>query len=160
MIKKQVTMRVTRAAGMLFVFLSCCGDDDQSITPGVHTRLESGSAVVLDQQDSQAIALLLYEENLISNREVNQKVNEVVRSIPRSRTSNDSVMLSFRRWLEEWAANHARQVEGAWLDGGYSMETHSSKAEVDSMRRLQTDSIRLIVRARVMRRVSVALNPK
>lgn len=100
---------------------------------------------------------MLYERNLVSVPEVNQKMNEAVLRISRDGASPDSVMPLLFRWLEDWVAAHPAQVEAARLAGGaYTPEARRTYVDTDSSRKMQTDSIRRLVRSKAWRRIEAA----
>lgn len=89
---------------------------------------------------------MLYERNLISDPEVNRKMNEAVLRIMQDGASPDSVMPNFLSWLEDWVSTHPAQVESARLTGGaYTAEARRLYVDTDSSRRVQTDSIRRLI---------------
>ncbi len=105
---------------------------------------------------SSEVARMLYEQNLISNPEVNREMNRAALRITKEGASPESVMPIFLRWLERWAATHPAQVEAARLAGSsYTPTARRLYADTDSTRKAQTDSIRLLVQARAKRRLEL-----
>ena len=102
---------------------------------------------------SAEVSRMLYERNLISNPEVNRRMNQTVLQISRDGAAPDSVMPVFFHWLENWASTHPTEVEAARLVGGaYTLEARAVYVDTDSSRNAQTDSIRRLVRERARRR--------
>jgi hypothetical protein len=102
---------------------------------------------------------MLYERNLISDPEVNRKMNEAVLRITKDGASPDSVMPNFLDWLEDWVDTHPAQAEAARLaSGAYTMEARRMYVDTDSSRKAQTDSIRRLVRAIAKRRTEVNMD--
>lgn len=64
---------------------------------------------------SARVSELLYERNLVSDPEVNAKMNEYVLAVSRDGVPADSVMPRFHRWLEGWARAHPNRVAAARL---------------------------------------------
>lgn len=99
---------------------------------------------------------MLYERNLISDPEVNRKLNDAVLRITRDGASPGSVMPNFLRWLEDWVSTHPIEVEAARLAGSaYTPEARWLYADTDSSRKAQTDSIRRMVWARAKHHIEV-----
>lgn len=92
---------------------------------------------------------MLYERNLISEPEVNAKMNEVLLRISREKVPADSVMPEFYAWLDQWASDHPDRVAAARLAGGaYSPEAVRERARTDSVQKAQADSARRASRER------------
>lgn len=64
---------------------------------------------------SARVSVLLYQQGLVSDPEVNAKMNEYVLAVSRDGVSVDSVMPEFRHWLEAWAQAHPDRVATARL---------------------------------------------
>lgn len=64
-------------------------------------------------QASRAISEMLYEENLISDPEVNHKMNEYVLAVSRDGTRVEVVLPEFHHWLEEWVRRNPDRVAAA-----------------------------------------------
>jgi hypothetical protein len=61
---------------------------------------------------SARVSELLYGQNLISDPQVNQKMNEYVLAVSRDGIPADSVLSAFHLWLTEWArANPGRVAQ-------------------------------------------------
>jgi hypothetical protein len=111
------------------------------------------------QRTSVEVSKILYERNLISEPEVNRKMNEAVLRITKDGASPDSVMPNFLNWLEDWIDAHPAQAEAARLVGGaYTIEARRMYVDTDSSRKAQTDSIRRLVRARAKRRTEASMD--
>jgi hypothetical protein len=106
---------------------------------------------------SGELSEILYERNLISDPEINQKMNQAVLRITRDGAQPDSVMPKLLDWLKDWVSTHPVQVEAARLAGGaYTSEARRMYVDTESSRLAQIDSIRQLVRARAKRRIEVA----
>lgn len=102
---------------------------------------------------------MLYGRNLISNLEVNRKMNDAVLRITRAGAPPDSVMPQLLDWLKDWVSTHPLQVEASRLAGGaYTSEARRMYVDTDSSRKAQIDSIRQLVRDRAKRHIEVALD--
>ncbi|HEX8361362.1 MAG TPA: hypothetical protein VF613_14710 [Longimicrobium sp.] len=102
---------------------------------------------------------MLYEQNLVSDPEVNRKMNQAALRIVEDGVPPESEIPLLLRWLEQWVATHPAQVEAARLAGGpYSPEARRLYIDTDSSRKAQTDSIRRLVRERAKRRIEVVLD--
>lgn len=112
----------------------------------------------LPGEASAQVSRMLYEQNLISDPEVNREMNEAVLRITKGGASPDSVMPRFCRWLERWASTHPARVDAARLAGAYTSEARRMYADTHSSRKVQTDSIRRLVEARARRRREASLH--
>lgn len=158
-----MTMKIRTSAknivwsGSFFLLFGCERANGHGSPPNANASITGGSALLPREETSEAIAKLLYDQNLISNPEVNRKMNEVVVRISRDGASQDSAMSTFHHWLDEWTATHPLQVEEARLaGGGYNAEAQRMNAAADSTCKSQTDSIRKLVQERLRRRVESA----
>lgn len=64
-------------------------------------------------QATAAVSDLLYRDNLITDPEVNARMNEYVLQVSRDGKPADAVMPVFHRWLAEWAREHPDRVASA-----------------------------------------------
>jgi hypothetical protein len=129
----------------------------QEHTPGDRTKLWSDQKSLLPDPVSAEVSKLLYERNLISDPEVNRKMNDVVLQISRDGVAPQSAMPLFFRWLEDWASKHPAQVEAARLAGGaYTLDARRTYIDTDSAREAQIDSIRRLIRESATRRIEAA----
>lgn len=71
---------------------------------------------------SARVSEMLYGQNLISDSQVNAKMNEYVLAVSRDGVPADSVMPEFHRWLVEWVRVHPNLVEAARLEPGPSSQ--------------------------------------
>jgi len=101
-------MKSRRVAGAVLAFLAlsgCAGDggarDEQTLSPA---------------EASVRVSELLYQQNLITYRQVNEKMNEYVLAVSRDGVPADSVMPGFHRWLEAWTRTHPHSVAAARLE--------------------------------------------
>jgi hypothetical protein len=58
---------------------------------------------------------MLYEQNLVSDSEVNARMNEYVLAVSRDGARPDSVLPAFHQWLEVWSRAHPDRVKRASL---------------------------------------------
>jgi hypothetical protein len=70
----------------------------------------------LDPAEASAqVSVLLYQQGLVSDPEVNAKMNEYVLAVSRDGVPVDSVMPEFHHWLEAWARAHPDRAAAARL---------------------------------------------
>ena len=152
--------RVIKAALLVGIAIAVCGckpHGEPNATPDSIAVFRTNSPRLPVREVSRDIAKLLYGQNLIHDQEVNRKMNEAVLRITRGGEPPDSVMPAFHDWLGEWATAHPAQVEAARLAAdGYDVEAYRASIRTDSTRKAQVDSVRLLVRDRVRRRVEEA----
>lgn len=65
-----------------------------------------------------AVTDLLYRDNLITDPEVNARMNEYVLQVSRDGRSVDAVIPVFHAWLAGWARDHPDRVTAARARGG------------------------------------------
>lgn len=98
----------TRAlTGIALLGLSGCARDVGEI-----------DACLPPHQAAEQVSALLYGRNLVTDPEVNAKMNEYVLAVSRDGVSADSVMPQFHRWLAAWARDHPERVAAARLRVG------------------------------------------
>lgn len=71
---------------------------------------------------SARVSEMLYGQNLISDPQVNAKMNEYVLAVSRDGLPADSVMPEFHHWLVEWVRVHPNLVQAARLEPGLSAQ--------------------------------------
>lgn len=69
---------------------------------------------------SARVSEMLYGQNLISQPQVNARMNEYVLAVSRDGVPADSVMPEFHRWLVEWVRVNPNLVDAARLEPGLS----------------------------------------
>jgi hypothetical protein len=79
-----------------------------ALTDCVGAEEPSHPAVALE-----GVSDLLYKENLITDPEVNQRMNEYILKVSRDGVAADSVMPEFHQWLVNWARKHPERVADA-----------------------------------------------
>jgi hypothetical protein len=97
-----------RLAAVGILVLAACGQGG-----------EGDGRVLPPAEASARVSELLYGLNLISDRQVNAKMNEYVLALSRDGIPADSVMPEFHRWLEDWARAHPERVASARLEPGF-----------------------------------------
>jgi hypothetical protein len=79
-----------------------------------------GGEMLPPAEASVRVSEMLYGQNLISDPQVNAKMNEYVLAVSRDGVPADSVMPEFHRWLVEWVRVHPDLVDAARLEPGLS----------------------------------------
>lgn len=93
---------------LLVVAASACGGRESGVS---EVRL------LPPAEASRQVSDLLYGANLISDPDVNARMNHYVLQVSRDGRSSDSVMPEFHRWLASWAAQHPDRVSAARVAG-------------------------------------------
>jgi len=76
-------------------------------------RGDGGGALRHPAVAMKAVSELLYDQNLITDPEVNGRMNEYVLKVSRDGVAADSVIPEFHRWLVDWARRHPERVAAA-----------------------------------------------
>ena len=95
------------------VFSGCVGEGKQG-----------DSHLLSPAEVSARVSELLYRKNLISDPEVNAKMNEFILLVSRDGVSADSVMPEFHGWLAVWTRAHPDRVAAARLQAGPGLGEH------------------------------------
>lgn len=86
------------AFALMLVLLAACARGEDAVEP------EAAAA---------RVGQLLYEENLIADPEVNERVGQYIAAVDRDGAPPDSVLPELHAWLEEWAARHPERAARA-----------------------------------------------
>jgi len=152
--RKRYTTNAT-AVVVLALVTGCQAGEGPQNSSGKSTVIEIERPLLPTAEASARVDQMLYQENLIRDREVSERAREAILRVTRVPATRDSVMPAFHRWLEYWAATHPAQAKAARVAGN-SPGGRGSDVDMGPTVREQTDSIRQLVQVRARRRIEAA----
>jgi hypothetical protein len=103
------------ASAGIVVLAGCRSDEAKRTAPGEAVSSRGAATKEPDHVVSARVNDLLYSEGLITNAEVNARMNREILAVDRDGAAADSVLREFDGWLDAWAGSHPDEVGRARL---------------------------------------------